>query len=118
MRHGFHTDRVTLTLEMIFLDPQIRPANPARGSTLPKQNSDSLLYPAAISCLTVTGMDLVVFRCLTLITKKYFGVLVREKPSGKRAGSVSSVGSASRMRKSDPWISTKQLPDHAGPIRE
>ena len=37
---------------------------------------------------------------------------------GKRAGSDSSVGSPSRMRGSDPWVSRKQLAGHAGPTRE
>ena len=45
-------------------------------------------------------------------------VAVREKRLGKRVGSDSSVASASRMRRSDPWVGGKQLGGHAGPIRE
>ena len=34
---GFHAGRVTLTLETIYLDPQVRLADLTRGSTLQKQ---------------------------------------------------------------------------------
>ena len=37
MRHGFHAGRVTFTRETIYLDPEVRPVDLARGSALQKQ---------------------------------------------------------------------------------
>ena len=63
-------------------------------------------------------MDLAILKCLNIIPKKYYCVFVRGKPLYKRAGSVLSVRSASRVRGSDPRFSKNQSPGQAGLTRE
>ena len=83
-----------MTREKIYFDPQVRPVDLARGSTLQNNLTYLFLCPAAIHGLAVVGMDgcryayidLAVFRCLNMIPEAFSAL----NPDFVRGGGILS----------------------------